>query len=72
MKNIEMLYYLNSPSKKMLKDMGIYEGDIDSIISVIGNDFTSIADLQNLLATHFHKLGNISVVSHFIISRLIS
>lgn len=72
MKNIEMLYYLNSPSKKMLKDMGIYEGDIDSIISVIGNDFTSLADLQNLLATHFHKLGNISVVSHFIISRLIS
>lgn len=26
MKNIEMLYYLNSPSKKMLKDMGIYDG----------------------------------------------
>ena len=72
MKNIEMLYYLNSPSKKMLKDMGIYEGDIDSIISVIGNDFTSIADLQSLLNTHAHKLGSISVVSRYIISRLIN
>lgn len=53
MKNIEVLYYLNSPSKKMLKDMGIYDGDIDSIISVIGNDFSSIADLQSLLAQNY-------------------
>jgi hypothetical protein len=72
MKNIEMLYYLNSPSKKMLKDMGIYEGDIDSIIKVIGSDFSSIADLQLLLKEHFHKLNNISVVSRYIISRLVN
>lgn len=71
LKNIEMLYYLNSPSKKMLKDMGIYEGDIDNIISVIGNDFTSIADLQQLLAANSHKLNNISIVSRYIISRLV-
>ena len=56
MKNIEVLYYLNSPSKKMLKDMGIYDGDIDSIISVIGNNFSSIADLQSLLAQNYDKL----------------
>ena len=72
MKNIEMLYYLNSPSKKMLKDLGIYEGDIDAIISIIGNDFTSIADLQQLLSVHAYKLTNISVVSQYVISRLIS
>ena len=46
LKNIEILYYLTSPSKKMLKDMGIYDGDIDQIVSVIGEDFTSIAELQ--------------------------
>ena len=67
-----MLYYLNSPSKKMLKDLGIYEGDIDAIISIIGNDFTSIADLQQLLSVHAYKLTNISVVSQYVISRLIS
>lgn len=72
MKNIEMLYYLNSPSKKMLKDLGIYEGDIDSIVSIIGNNFTSIADLQQLLSVHAYKLTNISIVSHYVISRLIN
>lgn len=72
MKNIEMLYYLNSPSKKMLKDMGIYEGDIDRIIQIIGSSFSSVSDLQQLLARHFANMGEISVISRYIISRLIS
>lgn len=72
MKNIEMLYYLNSPSKKMLKDMGIYDGDIDPIIHVIGNDFSSIDDLQSLLEQNYSKLNEISIISKYIISRLIS
>lgn len=72
MKNIEMLYYLNSPSKKMLKDMGIYDGDIDPIIHVIGNDFSSIYDLQSLLKQNYSKLNEISIISKYIISRLIS
>ena len=38
----------------------------------IGNDFTSIADLQQLLSVHAYKLTNISVVSRYVISRLIS
>ena len=71
LKNIEILYYLTSPSKKMLKDMGIYDGDIDQIIAVIGEDFTSIAELQHLLTQHFDKLGEISIVSRYIIERLI-
>ena len=72
MKNIEMLYYLNSPSKKMLKDMGIYEGDIDRIIQIIGSSFSSVSDLQQLLTKHFASMGEISVISRYIISRLIS
>ena len=73
MKNIEMLYYLNSPSKKMLKDMGIYEGDIDYIVSIIGNNFSSITDLQELLRTNSSRLDkHISVVSRYIVSRLVS
>ena len=71
LKNIEILYYLTSPCKKMLKDMGIYEGDIDQIISIIGEDFSSIAALQALLAKHIDQLGNISIVSRYIIDRLI-
>lgn len=72
LKNIEMLYYLNSPSKKMLKDMGVYEGDIDTIISIIGSDFSSIADLKQLLSIHAHQLNSISIVSRYIITRLLS
>lgn len=72
LKNIEILYYLTSPSKKMLKDMGIYEGDIEQIISVIGEDFTSIAELQELLMKNLDKLVDISVVSRYIIDRLLN
>ncbi len=72
LKNIEILYYLTSPSKKMLKDMGIYEGDIEQIISVIGEDFTSIAELQELLMRNLDKLVDISVVSKYIIDRLLN
>lgn len=72
LKNIEILYYLTSPSKKMLKDMGIYDGDIDQIVAVIGEDFTSIAELQHLLEEHIEEIGEISVVSRYIISRLLN
>lgn len=72
LKNIEILYYLTSPSKKMLKDMGIYDGDIDRIVSVIGEDFTSIAELQHLLKEHIEEFSEISVVSRYIINRLLN
>lgn len=72
LKNIEILYYMTSPSKKMLKDMGIYEGDIDPIVSTIGEDFTSVAELQQLLKKHLDKLGEISVVSRYIVNRLLN
>lgn len=72
LKNIEILYYINSPNKKMLKDMGVYDGDIDNIISIIGNDFSNITELQELLKKYYSKMNNISVVSRFIIDRLVN
>ena len=63
---------MTSPIKKMLKDLGIYEGDIDQIISVIGEDFSSISELQLLLKEHLDKLSGISIISRYIINRLIS
>lgn len=71
LKNIEVLYYINLPNKKMLKDMGIYDGDIDSIIDVIGKDFSNVSELQELLLQHIDELNNISIVSKFIIDRLV-
>lgn len=52
--------------------MGIYEGDIDQIIQVIGNSFSSVSDLEKLLAPNYYKLNDISVVSKYIIMRLIN
>ena len=66
------MYYINSPNKKMLKDMGVYDGDIDNIMSVIGNDFSNITELQVLLKQHYSQMNNISVVSKFIIDRLVN
>lgn len=67
-----IFHVLLSPSKKMLKDMGIYDGDIDQIVAVIGEDFTSIAELQHLLKEHIEELGEISIVSRYIINRLLN
>ncbi len=72
LKNIEILYYINSPNKKMLKDMGVYDSDIDTITDVIGTDFSNITELQVLLKQHISQLNNISVVSKFIIDRLVN
>ena len=71
LKNIELIYYINQPHKKMLKDMGIYDGDIDQIIKIIGDEFSSVSELQELLAKNYSRFKSLSVVSKFIIERLI-
>ena len=71
LKNIELMYYLVSPPKKMLKDMGIYDGDIDYIIGIIGDDFSTINELQDKLRLHYEKIKNISIISRYVINNLI-
>ena len=70
-RNIEFIYYMNQPHKKMLKDMGIYDADIDQIIRIIGDEFSSVSELQELLAKHYTKFKSLGIVSKFIIERLI-
>ena len=72
MSNIEMLYYINSPSKKMLKDMGIYEGDIDYIIGFIGDDFNSVEELRQRINNQKHRFVDINVISRYVIERFLS
>ena len=38
----------------------------------IGNSFSSVSDLEKLLAPNYYKLNDISVVSKYIIMRLIN
>lgn len=72
MKNIELLYYINSPSRKMLKDMGIYEGDIEFIIGIIGDDFETVEELQDKIRRARYRLNDISIVSKYVIDRFLA
>lgn len=72
MRNIELLYYINSPARKMLKDMGIYEGDIELIIGVIGDDFETVEELQNRIRQTRYRLNDISIVSKYVIDRFLA
>ena len=53
LKAIEILYYINSPARKMLKDMGIYDGDIDYIVEIIGED---PREWHTALSFQYHKI----------------
>ena len=72
MRNIELLYYINSPARKMLKDMGIYEGDIELIIGVIGDDFETVEELQNRIRQVRYRLNDVSIVSKYVIDRFLA
>lgn len=72
MRNIELLYYINSPARKMLKDMGIYEGDIELIIGVIDDDFETVEGLQNRIRQARYRLNDISIVSKYVIDRFLA
>ncbi|UUM19789.1 MULTISPECIES: DEAD/DEAH box helicase [unclassified Mycoplasma] len=71
-KVIENKYFLNSPLSKMLKDMGIYDLDIQKIKEIIGDNFESIDQLILLLRENYQKIKNkISVISKFVIEKMI-
>ena len=67
---IEHLYFSDSKQKRMLLGIGIYERDIDNIISVIGNDFEDVFEMKNRLINSYSKLHNIGYISQFVIRNL--
>jgi len=69
--SIDYLYYTNSRSRKLLKDLGIYEGDIEKIIKVIGDDFMDTFDLRLLLINNIKNFKGLSIVSKYIIKSFI-
>lgn len=71
LKNIELIYYINSPSRKMLKDMGVYDGDIEFVVATIGDDFETVDELQSRIREKRHLLHQISIVSKYVVDRFI-
>lgn len=68
--NIEYLYFSESTAKRMLKDIGIYERDIEKIIRVIGSNFKDTFELRELLLNNKTKFKNLSYLSLFIINSI--
>lgn len=69
--SIDYLYYTNSRSRKLLKDLGIYEGDIDKIIKVIGDDFVDTSHLRLLLINNIKNFRGLSIISKYVIKSFI-
>ena len=69
---IENNYFVHDSGKKMLKDMGIYEKDINEICEIIGEDFNSINDLLEKIKEKYDKINkSISILSKYILERVI-
>ncbi|MDE6284981.1 MAG: hypothetical protein K2M17_04475, partial [Bacilli bacterium] len=67
---IEHLYFSSSKQKKMLLDIGIYERDIDDIISIIGDDFDDVFEMKKRLQGKIDNFHNIGYLSLYIIRNL--
>ncbi len=65
---IDYLYYSDSKCKKILKDLGIYEYDIDKITETIGNDLEDINQIVDSLKNNSFK--RLNYISYYIINRL--
>lgn len=73
LKVIEKKYFMNSPGKKMLKDMGVYDKDVNIISNQIGENVNSIDELQLKIKENYEKImPRISIISQFIINRLVN
>lgn len=69
---INYIYYLDQPEKRALKELGIFDKDIEIIAQKIKLDNLSLSELQLSLKTHYDEFENdISYVSKYIIRRMI-
>lgn len=71
-KRIETKYFMKSPEKKMLKDMGIYDKDVDIISKYIGKEVNSIDELQvRMKESYKNFIDKISFMSRYIVLKLV-
>ena len=57
----------------MLKDMGVYDKDVNIISNQIGENVNSIDELQLKIKENYEKImPKISIISQFIINRLVN
>lgn len=71
--NIDFLYYFDSSNKRVLKDLGIYDSDIENIIELIGEDFNDMNELKQRLIDKNDEIKklNISMISKYVLNNFI-
>ena len=68
---IDFIYYLDNPRKRLLKELGIYEKDIDILSEFINDDNINISEVIIILKNKYDEYVNkISFISKYIINRL--
>lgn len=68
---INYIYYKDNPTKHALKELGIYEKDIEFINQKIPLDNLSLSDLQLSLTINYDKIKDgLSFISQYIITRM--
>lgn len=71
MTRIDYIYYLDNPRKRLLKELGIYEKDIEILSNYINDDNISISDVVLILKNKYDQyVDKISFISKYIINRL--
>ena len=69
-RRIDFLYFNNSKIKKTLKDMGIYERDVEKITEIIGDEYRDSFALRLALLENKDDFVGISYMSRYIIDNL--
>lgn len=68
---IDYIYYLDNPRKRLLKELGIYDKDIDTLSKFINDDNIDISEVIMILKDKYDEYVNkISFISKYVINRL--
>lgn len=68
---IDYIYYLDNPRKRLLKELGIYEKDIDTLSEFINDDNINVSEVIIILKNKYNEYVNkISFISKYVINRL--
>lgn len=71
--NIDFLYYFDSSNKRILKDLGIYDSDVEKVIDVIGEDFNDIKELKERIIINDQEIkkAKISMISRYVLRNFV-
>ena len=69
--NINFLYYKTEPIKRILKESGIYDRDIDTVFDYVKHCSEDVTEIREVLKQEYNKYkDSISFLSRYSINRM--